>query len=580
MKKHILVSLTLLVLVSTELFSQPQLIGVWEGSIQIMGQELTILVNFGDDTTATIDIPQQSALGLKLVNVRYTHPRIHFELPAGPGLATFDGTVAQNVIKGDFKQAGATGTFELKPKALVKPQSLEEVPPSLRPLVGKWNGDIDIMGQALGVIVEFRSIANELKATIDIPVQNAKGLNLKNVRFESPKVHFELQGGPGLAIFEGELKQDSINGSFLQAGVSGSFHLARGELVKKEIAPEEPVPYKQEEVVFYNDTLKFAGTLTLPPKAGRHPAVVMITGSGPQNRDEELFGFKPFRMIADHLTRNGIGVLRYDDRGVGGSTGNTMQSSTSDFANDVVAAVRFLRSRPDINPKQIGLCGHSEGGIVAPLAATRHKDIAFVILISGTGVDGMSILLAQAELIARASEKPEADIREDMELNRRIYSAIREGRNLDQFREEINKVGRKQLDQMKPEERKAITNPDEYLQTQINAQLKYIQSPWFRYFISYDPAPTLERVQCPVLALFGELDLQVPAETNKQAMEKALTKGYNKDYQIKVLPKANHLYLTAKTGSPSEYATLRKEFVPGFLDTISDWILKHATVIK
>jgi pimeloyl-ACP methyl ester carboxylesterase len=580
MKKHILVSLTLLVLLPTALYAQQQLIGVWEGSIQIMGQELAILVNFGGDSTATIDIPQQSAVGLKLINVRHTHPIIHFELPAGPGLATFNGTVSENLIKGDFKQAGATGTFELKPKALVKPQTPEEAPPSLRPLVGKWHGDIDIMGQALGVMVEFRSIANELKATIDIPMQNAKGLNLKIVRFESPKVHFELQGGPGLAIFEGELKKDSINGSFLQAGISGSFHLARGESVKEDNAPEEPVPYKQEEVVFYNDTLKFAGTLTLPPKVGRHPAVVMITGSGPQNRDEELFGFKPFRMIADHLTRNGIAVLRYDDRGVGGSTGNTMQSTTSDFANDVVAAVRFLQSRPDINPKQIGLCGHSEGGIVAPLAATRHKDIGFIILISGTGVDGMSILLAQAELIARANGTPEANIKENMELNRRIYSAIREGRDLEQFREEINKVGRKQLDQMKPEERKAITNPDEYLQTQISAQLKSIQSPWFRYFISYDPAPTLEHVQCPVLALFGELDLQVPAETNKQAMERALTNAHNRDYQIKVLPKANHLYLTATTGSPSEYAAMRKEFVSGFLETISDWILKHVSVIK
>lgn len=545
-----------------------------------MGQELTILVNFKDDTTATIDIPQQNAFGLKLINVRQALPRVHFELPAGPGLAVFDGTMTENLVKGDFKQAGAAGTFELRPKGLVKPQSPEEAPPDLRPLLGKWNGDISIMGQVLGIIVEFKSIANELKATIDIPVQGAKGLNLKNLRFETPTVHLELPAGPGLAIFDGELKQDSIKGSFMQAGMSGSFRLGRGEPVKKEVLPEEPLPYKQEEVVFVNDTLKFAGTLTLPPKPGRHPAVVMITGSGPQNRDEEIFGFKLFKIIADHFTRQGIAVLRYDDRGVGGSSGNTMMSTTSDFANDVVSAVKFLQTRPDINPKQIGLCGHSEGGIVAPLAATRYKDIAFIILLSGTGVNGMDIRLAQAELIARADSTTEPDIKENMELNRRIFSGLRAGQDLDQFREEILRVAHGQLDRMKPDQRKAITNPDEYLQTQINVQMKQLQSPWFRFFIGYEPAPTLERVQCPVLALFGELDLQVPAETNKTAIEKALKRGNNRDYLIKVFPKANHLYQSATTGSPSEYTSLKKEFVPGFLDSMSAWIVRRVNIVE
>jgi pimeloyl-ACP methyl ester carboxylesterase len=373
---------------------------------------------------------------------------------------------------------------------------------------------------------------------------------------------------------------DSIKGVFLQAGMSGSFYLGRGEPVTKEIAPEAPVPYRQEEVVFHNDSLKFAGTLTLPPTPGPHPAVVMITGSGPQNRDEELFGFKPFRMIADHFTRRGIAVLRYDDRGVGGSTGNLSLSTTSDFADDVVAAVRFLQERKDINPKQIGLCGHSEGGLVAPLAATRCEDIAFIILMSGTGVNGMEILLAQGELIARANGEPEADIKEDMELSKRIFSALIDGQSPDRFREEALRLGRKQLDRMKPEERKAITNPEEYLQAQINAQMKQLQNPWFKYFISYDPAPTLKRVSCPVLALFGELDLQVPAEMNKRAMERAFKEGKTKDFLVKVFPKANHLYLTATTGSPSEYAKLKKEFVPDFLDTMSDWILDHVTIAK
>ncbi len=536
--------------------------------------------SFQNDSTATIDIPQQGAKGLKLVNVRLQDSNVHFELPAGPGLAVFDGVVKENVITGDFTQAGMKGTFVLKRGEAIRVQSFDEAPVGFRPVLGTWHGAINIMGQSLAILVHIKSVANELKATIDIPPQNARGLNLKDVRFQSPKIHFELPAGPGLAVFDGELKGDSIFGSFTQAGVTGTFSLRRGQPPKEEKAIGEPPSYKEEEVMFSNDTLKFAGTLTIPPRPGRHPAVVMITGSGPQNRDEELFGFKPFKMIADHFTRNGIAVLRYDDRGVGGSGGNTMQSTTSDFADDAIAAVKYLQTRPDINPKQIGLCGHSEGGVVAPLAATRYSDIAFIILVSGTGLIGMDILLAQAELIARADGAAETDIRENMELNRKIFSALRGDQKLDQFREEIIQVGRRQLDRMKPEERKAITNPDEFLQTQIDAQMKQLQSPWYRYFISYDPAPTLERVQCPVLALFGELDLQVPEETNKQAMERVLKKGKNKDYLIKVFPKANHLYLTATNGSPSEYATMKKEFVPGFLDTMSDWILKHVTVIK
>ena len=580
MKKHILVLLVCTLLPLQYLFAQHSPRGIWEGSIHIAAQQLTIIVNFKDDTTATMDIIQQNATGLKLSNVRYSDPKIHFELPAGPGVAMFDGTVSENLIQGDFKQAGVSGTFELRPQELTKPQPREDAPAALRPLLDRWSGDIEIMGQVLAIAVEFKSVTNKPAGTIDIPVQRAKGLILKNITFEAFKAHFELPAGPGLAIFDGELNKDTLRGSFQQAGIQGTFWLARGERSKKESPPEEPVPYKQEEVIFHNDTLKFAGTLTLPPKPGRHPAVVMITGSGPQNRDEELFGFRPFKMIADHFTRKGIAVLRYDDRGVGGSSGSTSSSTTSDFANDVIAAVKYLQTRSDIKPDQIGLCGHSEGGIVAPLAVSREKTIAFIILMSGTGLNGAEIVLAQSSLIAKADGTPEADIKENIAVSRRLFNAVREGQDLEQFRKELMELGRRQLDKMKPEERKTIVNPDEYLESKIKGQLAQIQTPWFRFFLSYEPAPALALVRCPVLALFGELDLQVPAEMNKEAIEKALRIGNNKDFLMKVFPKANHLFLTAKTGSPSEYGSLKKDFVPGFLETMSGWILQHVTIVK
>jgi len=580
MKKYDFIPLFFLLLLPTVLRAQQPLSGDWAGSIHVMGGELGIIVHFENDSTATIDIPQQNAKALKLTNVQHQPPNVHFELPAGPGLATFDGVMKDGHIAGEFKQAGATGTFELRPAEKMNPQSVAEAPEAFRPILGGWTGAIDVGGESLRIIVRFASVANQLKATIDIPEQSAKDLSLKNVTLDSSAIHFELPGSLGVAVFEGQMKGDSIAGSFTQAGIAGRFYLKRGEPPKEEKPVEPRPPYRQEEVVFHDDTLTLAGTLTLPPKEGRHPAVIMITGSGAQNRDEELLGFKPFKMIADYFTRHGIAVLRYDDRGVGGSSGSTSESTTSDFANDVLAALRYLQTRPDINADQIGLCGHSEGGIVAPLAASRSRDVAFIILMSGPALDGEQILLAQTELIMRADSASEQEIKDALALNKRIYDVVRARKNLDEDRPELEKSVRRELEKMKPERRESIKDPEAYVKARVDAMMKQVQTPWFRYFLTYDPEPTLEQVHCPVLALFGERDLQVPAEMDKTAMEKALRKGGNKDFTLKVVPKANHLFLTAVTGSPSEYASLKKEFVPGFLEIMTDWILKHVTVVK
>ncbi|MFH0988968.1 MAG: alpha/beta fold hydrolase [bacterium] len=568
---NILLPLCLSILIcSSQLFGQTSLDGYWEGAIKIMNQEIKILVHFQSETKALIDVPQQGAKDLELKNVARNGDSIHFELPSGLGQARFDGVIKEKSITGDFSQGGATGTFFLNRSTPPKPDIAVEAPIPLRPIIGTWNGAVQLGEMDLIMIVEFSYTSNGLKAAIDLPQQGAKSLPLSKVSFENPKVHFELVAGPGLAIFEGELKGDSLLGQFSQSGIIGPFKLGKGAL--KEAAKEPPPPYKQEEVVFHNDSTTLAGTLTLPVNQGKHPAVVMITGSGAQNRDEELLGFKPFKIIADYFTRHGIAVLRYDDRGIGGSSGNTMASTTSDFANDALAAVAYLQSRSDINPKQIGMCGHSEGGIVAPLAASRSSDVSFIILMSGTGVDGGTIILAQTELIMKAEKAGESEIKESLDLSRRMFQAFREEKPLTSFSEELSILTRKGLDKMKPEQRKAITKPEEYVAQQVKTQLLSFASPWMKYFLRYDPAPALEKVHCPVLMLFGELDLQVPTELNKPKMEAALARGGNTKVTTKVFPKANHLYLAATTGSPSEYATMKKEFVPGFLETMSTWI--------
>ncbi len=307
----------------------------------------------------------------------------------------------------------------------------------------------------------------------------------------------------------------------------------------------------------------------------------MITGSGPQNRDEELFGFKPFKIIADYLTRNGIAVLRYDDRGVGGSTGKNVSEYTSeDFADDVLEAVKFLKTRSDINPEQIGLMGHSEGGIVAPLAASKSNDIAFIVLMAGTGVKGIDIIKEQSILIMRADNTPEDAIKSNDELLSKLYSILTTNGDMETLRPELEKEIEKSYNDMPDEQKKTITDKNEYIKSMADMQFKQLGSPWMRYFLTYDPAIALEKVTCPVLGLFGELDLQVPPSQSKEPMENALKKSGNKDFKIVVMPKANHLFQSSSTGSPSEYAKLPKEFIPEFLPTVKDWITERVTVLK
>lgn len=564
-------------------FPQSSVVGHWEGSIKIQGQELIIKVNFKSEPqglSATIDIPQQKAKDLPLKEVRYQPPTVHFELPAGPGLAVFDGERSDSSIAGKFTQAGIIGSFSLKKANESQTEVAEEALPKFKPIVGLWNGAIKAAGHSLGFAMTFKTKNGELVSTIDIREQNGFGIPLNNVRFDSSKVHCELSGGRGVAVFDGELSGDSVHGTFTQAGIAGTFHMVRGVAKEEVKLPEEPVPYKQEEVVFYNDTIKFAGTLTIPSSSGPHPAVVMITGSGPQNRDEELFGFKLFKVIADRFTRNGIAVLRYDDRGVGGSTGAESQPTSTDFAEDALAAIHFLQTRSDINPRQIGLCGHSEGGIVAPLAASQSKDVAFIICMAGTGVNGEKVILSQQEAIMRADSASDENIKKAHDESQSAFKLVSSGKDTSEIRAWLHASIEEDMKTMSEAEQRSIADKEEFLRATVEVQMKSLTSPWFKFFLTYDPLPALSKVKCPILALFGGRDLQVLADLNRNAMESALNKSGNKDYTFKVFPQANHLFLTANTGSTKEYTTLKKEFVPGFLDTMTSWVQKRVAIVK
>jgi pimeloyl-ACP methyl ester carboxylesterase len=436
---------------------------------------------------------------------------------------------------------------------------------------GAWEGAITVQGVEIAFSVKFATVDGELTGTMDIPAQMAYGLPLVNVSLEGTKVYFELDSPVGLATHDGRLEDGRITGVFSQAGAEGEFHLER-------VVPEEP-PYDTEEVsVELSDEVTLAGTLSLPRTEGPHPAVVLITGSGPQNRDEEVFGFKIFKLIADHLTRSGIAVLRCDDRGVGGSTGGDTSPTTVDLADDVRGQMDYLKALPEIDPGRIGLLGHSEGSIIAGMVAAEYPDTAFIVLLGGPAYTGAEIVKAQLVLLSRAEGASEEEITENLELQERIFSALRAGEDLEPLKEETRRLLREALAGASEEELASVGDPEVYVESVVQASFAAVQSPWFRFFMDYDPAADLAKVTCPVLAVWGEFDLQVPAEENRARMEEVLAGAGHTDYTVQVFPGANHLFQETETGAFSEYALLPKEFVPGFLELVSGWLLPRVGI--
>ena len=443
-------------------------------------------------------------------------------------------------------------------------------------IAGYWSGKIKMLTMNLDFQIKVEKTKKTLNAFMSIPSQKLENYQLAVFTFKKNKLHFELPSQAGTAKFDGELIVDSIKGKILQAGIQGTFYLARSEeqktIPKSESKINEPLPYLEDEVAFKSGRILLAGTLTIPKEEKKYPAVILLTGSGPQNRDEEIYGFKIFQKIADYLTRRGIAVLRYDDRGVGGSTGNTMQSTTEDFAGDAQAAIDFLKKQKNIDPKKIGFLGHSEGAIIAPMVAANSNDVAFMVLMSGTGVNGGEVLLEQQKLILKASGVADSLINQNLELQKEINKALNNNKDLNDIRNDIQTFAEKDYETLSPDIKASIKDKKAYINSTVQSQIMVFNNPWFKYFINYDPAPALQKVKVPVLITFGELDLQVPVNQNKPKMEEALRLGGNNNFKSIIFPKANHLYQEAKTGSPGEYNELKKEFVPGFLETIADWI--------
>ncbi len=397
-------------------------------------------------------------------------------------------------------------------------------------VAGSWRGTLDagIAKLRLGVNVK-RADSGALTATMDSYDQGAIGIPIDSITQDGNRIHFAMAALN--ASYKGELTSDgnAIEGTFTQAGRDHPLRLTRGTggmAMNRPQEPRPPWPYREEEVILDETKagVKLGGTLTLPSGAGPFPAVVLLSGSGLHDRNETLFGHKPFLVIADYLTRHGAAILRFDDRGVGKSTGNKMASTGDELAGDAVAWVELLRTRKDIAPNHVGLIGHSEGGILAPLAAVRSADVAFIVMLAGPAIPGDQLLKLQARAMMRAAGTPESMIRQENEVQEKLFAILRAGGDPKAVDARLRETLRDFLAALPEAQRRALGDPQQF----ADAQVKTMMSPDMRSIILSDPEKTLRQVKCPVLALNGALDLQVPADANLPALVAALGRGQSR----------------------------------------------------
>lgn len=440
-------------------------------------------------------------------------------------------------------------------------------------LEGNWLGTLEFSGVQLRIVFNIKKSSTGYSATLDSPDQGAKDIPTENVTLNGNNLQIDVPSIHG--SYSGVYIPDSsyFTGTWAQGGQTLPLSIKRTTKTIELNRPQEPVkpyPYNEEEVTYENKEagITLSGTFTYPKVGKSFTAVLLIPGSGAHNRDEEVFGHKPFLVLSDYLTRHGIAVLRYDDRGVGKSTGDFSSANTKDLASDALAGVKYLSTRKDV--KQIGLIGHSEGGIIAPMVANEYKNVSFVVLMAAPGIPSDKLLLQQAYLIGKGSGEDENMLGKTNQLNQKIFNIIKTESDSLKAWDKIKVVADDFYNRLSEQKRKEIGDAKIF-----ENQLKPVMTKWFRYFIKYNPIYELEKLKCPVLAINGSKDVQVPAKENLAAINNALTKGGNKSFKIIEIDGLNHLFQTAATGLPSEYAKISETISPKALDIISNWISKR-----
>ena len=442
-------------------------------------------------------------------------------------------------------------------------------------IVGTWQGTLNAMGTNLEIVFHFEKKGNEYTSLMDSPTQGAFGIATTKTTFENGKL--EIVNSNLALFYQGKLAKDSIVGTFNQNGISFPLNLV-STVKKTQLRPQEPkppFPYDTEDIVFTNikEKIDLAGTLTLPKSKMKSPAVIMIAGSGPNDRDETIFGQKPFWVLADYLSRNGIAVLRYDKRGIDESGGEYFTATTQDFAEDAEAAIKYLKTRKEIDALQIGLIGHSEGGIIAPMIAVKNSDVRFIVLMAGLGVKGSELSLAQNQFAFNKTNLPKEGKEHLNEMLKAIYESVTKWKEYVGSEAERNQLRQDlgMLWQNLPREMSDKVSKEAF----VDKTTSNIATPWFRSFLKTNPVDYLQKLTIPILAINGEKDTQVDYKKNLTAIEASLKKGSNKHYTIKIYPKLNHLFQKSTTGEIDEYVKIEQTISPEVLSDITMWIQKQ-----
>jgi uncharacterized protein len=545
--------------------------GHWAGTLKAGDAALHLVLHLTRSSDgqlhAKLDSLDQAVYGIEASSLTRTESAISFEV-ASAG-ASFEGklTATHQSIEGTWNQGGIAIPITFHREA---PGASRKSAQAIFPSEGTWQGALETPELRLRLQLHIsHDDKKQLVAALDSLDQGANGLPASNVSQKDAVVHFEIPGVGG--SYEGTINatKDALSGTWTQSDVPQKLNFVRQDQPLEIVRPQDPVkpyPYVEEEVSFSNAkaNVSLAGTLDMPRTGGPFPTVLLLAGSGPHDRDETLAGHRPYLVLADALARSGFAVLRYDKRGIASSTGDYNSATTEDFASDAEAAVAFLRTRHDLNMEKFGIIGHSEGGLIGSIVAVRNPQrVSWLVLLAAPALKGEEALLLQSKLIAQAGGLGDEQITASLAFDRKAYSLVREEHDPAALQKRLNELV------------KASGMSGGLPSPALQSQIRMISSPWFRFYLDYDPIPNLKKITCPVLALDGEKDLQVPSTENLPALQAAFEAADLKDFEVAEMPGLNHLFQDSETGSPAEYGVIQETMAPEALTKIIAWVTAH-----